>query len=166
MLSCDSAYLDFHFKKNVYEVANLSVYPKIQKSSMRNSSLIKSLKEIELVFNSPVPSTRRAVAVTSVVRVPITLRQSFICKFFRKYYAYCQILSYKTMYIFVYVFLLRNEILFKSSFFQKFISQQPLIRKHSYLDHRYPEGPAFIPWLLIPGTMPRGGAKGQNLGHL
>ena len=29
--------------------------------------------------------------------------------------------------------------------FQKFISRQPLIRKHSYLDHRYPGGPAFIP---------------------
>ena len=25
------------------------------------------------------------------------------------------------------------------------ISQQPLIRKHSYLDHRYPGGSAFIP---------------------
>ena len=32
------------------------------------------------------------------------------------------------------------------------ISQQPLIRKHSYLDHRYPG--AFIPWLLTPGSMP------------
>ena len=46
------------------------------------------------------------------------------------------------------------------------ISHKPLIRKHSYLDHRYPEGSAFIPWLLTPGSMPRGGARGQNLGHL
>ena len=50
--------------------------------------------------------------------------------------------------------------------FQKFISRQPLIRKLSYLDHRYPGGPAFIPYLLTPGLMPRGGARGQNLGHL
>ena len=46
------------------------------------------------------------------------------------------------------------------------ISHQPLIRKHSYLNHRYPGGSAFIPWLLTPGSMPRGGARGQNLGHL
>ena len=46
------------------------------------------------------------------------------------------------------------------------ISHQPLIRKHSYLDHRYPVGSAFIPWLLTPGSMPRVGARGQNLGHL
>ena len=50
--------------------------------------------------------------------------------------------------------------------FQKFISRQPLIRKHSYLDHRYPGGLAFIPWFLAPGLMPLGGARGQNLGHL
>ena len=56
------------------------------------------------------------------------------------------------------------------SFMLKFlkwgISHQPLIRKHSYLDHRYPGGSALIPWLLTPGPMPRGGARGQNLGHL
>ena len=46
------------------------------------------------------------------------------------------------------------------------ISPQPLIRKHSYLDYRYPGGSAFIPWLLTQGSMPRGGARGQNLGHL
>ena len=46
------------------------------------------------------------------------------------------------------------------------ISHQPLIRKHSYLDHRYPGGSAFIPWRLTPGSMPRGGARGQKLGHL
>ena len=35
------------------------------------------------------------------------------------------------------------------------ISHQPLIRKHSYLDHRS----AFIPWLLTQGFIPRGGSK-------
>ena len=30
-------------------------------------------------------------------------------------------------------------------FLKRDISHQPLIRKHSYLDHRYPEGSAFIP---------------------
>ena len=75
-------------------------------------------------FSSPVRSTRRAIAVTPIVRIrvricvciPVTLRPSFILKF---------------------------------------ISQQPLIRKHSYLDYRYPGGPAFIPWFLTPGLMPR-----------
>ena len=43
---------------------------------------------------------------------------------------------------------------------------QPLIRKHSYLDHRYPRGSAYIPRLVTPGSMPQGGARGQNLGHL
>ena len=46
------------------------------------------------------------------------------------------------------------------------IPHEPLIRKHSYLDHRYPGGSAFIPWLLTPGSMPQVGARGQNLGHL
>ena len=46
------------------------------------------------------------------------------------------------------------------------ISHQPLIRKHSYLDHRYSGGSAFIPCLLTLGSMPQGGARGQNLGHL
>ena len=36
----------------------------------------------------------------------------------------------------------------------------------SYLDHRYPEGSAFIPRLVTPGSMPQGGARGQNLEHL
>ena len=56
------------------------------------------------------------------------------------------------------------------SFMLKFlnwgISQQPLIRKHSYLDHRYPGGSAFIPRLVAPGSMPQGGARCQKLGHL
>ena len=45
------------------------------------------------------------------------------------------------------------------------ISHEPLIRKHSYLDHRYPGGSSFIPWLLTPGSMPQVGARGQKLGH-
>ena len=40
------------------------------------------------------------------------------------------------------------------------ISHQPLIRKHSYLDHRYPGGLVFIPWLLTPGSMSQGGVRG------
>ena len=34
------------------------------------------------------------------------------------------------------------------------VSQQPP-RKHSYLDHRYPGGSAFISWLVTPGSMPQ-----------
>ena len=45
------------------------------------------------------------------------------------------------------------------------ISHQPLARKYSYLDHRYPGGSAFIPLLQTPRSMPQGGARGQNLGH-
>ena len=45
-------------------------------------------------------------------------------------------------------------------------SHQPLIRKHSYLDNRFPRGSAFIPRLLTPGSMFRGGARGKKLGHL
>ena len=58
----------------------------------------------------------------------------------------------------------------RQSFALKFlkwcISQQLLIRKHSYLDHSYPGGFAVTPWPRTPGSMPRGGAIGQNLGHL
>ena len=43
------------------------------------------------------------------------------------------------------------------------ISQQPLIRKHSYLDHRYPGGSAFSLWLLSPGSMPQGWARSQKV---
>ena len=46
------------------------------------------------------------------------------------------------------------------------ISHQPLTRKHSYLDHWYLGGSAFIPCLLTQGFMPRGEARGQNLGHV
>ena len=34
------------------------------------------------------------------------------------------------------------------------------------LDHRYLVGFAFIPWHRILGTVPRGGARVQNPGHL
>ena len=50
-----------------------------------------------------------------------------------------------------FVELLQNFMLM---FLKWVISQQPLIRKHSYLDHRYPGGLAFIPWLLPPRSMP------------
>ena len=33
-------------------------------------------------------------------------------------------------------------------------------RKHSYLDHRYPVGLAFIPWHRAPGSRPGGGVGG------
>ena len=39
------------------------------------------------------------------------------------------------------------------------ISHQPLIRKHSYLDPRYPGMSAFIQWHLTPASMPQGGAR-------
>ena len=42
------------------------------------------------------------------------------------------------------------------------ISHQPLIRKHFYLEHRYPGGSAFSPWLLTPGSMPPGGSKSRT----
>ena len=51
---------------------------------------------------------------------------------------------------------------FTLKFFKWGISHQPLIRKHSYLDHRYLGGSAFIPWLLTPVSMLRGGARGQK----
>ena len=44
------------------------------------------------------------------------------------------------------------------------IFHQPLIRKHSYLDHRYPGGSAFIPGLLTLRSLPQGGTRCQNLG--
>ena len=55
---------------------------------------------------------------------------------------------------------------FASKFLKWCISQQLLIRKHTYLDHSYPGGLAVTPWSWTPGSMPRGGAIGQNLGHL
>ena len=56
------------------------------------SGLSKGLSR-RLLFSSPVRSTRRAIVVTPVVRVhvlvPVTLRQSFICKFFKSSYLHC-----------------------------------------------------------------------------
>ena len=51
---------------------------------------------------------------------------------------------------------------FSLKFLKLGISHQQLIRKHSYLDHRYPGGSAFIPWLLTPGSIPRGGARSKS----
>ena len=39
-------------------------------------------------------------------------------------------------------------------------SRSPYLDKHSYLDHRYPVGLAFIPWHRAPGSRPGGGAGG------
>ena len=54
---------------------------------------------------------------------------------------------------------------FSLKYSQMGVSEQPLIRKHSYLSHGYLRGSAYIPWILAPGSMPWGGAGGQNLGH-
>ena len=51
-------------------------------------------------------------------------------------------------------------------FFQKFISRQPFIRKHCYLDHSYPGGLAFFQDSLTQGPCQGCGARGQNIGHL
>ena len=48
---------------------------------------------------------------------------------------------------------------------QMSISQQPLIRKHSYLGHGYLRGSAYNWWILAPGSLPQGGARGENQGH-
>ena len=58
------------------------------------------------------------------------------------------------------------SVLIPVKVFEKSISLQPLIREYSYLDHRYPVGLAFIPRHRTPGSMPGGGARGQNLVHL
>ena len=59
--------------------------------------------------------------------------------------------------LFVHVSIPFVELL--QSFMLKFlnwgISQQPLIRKHSYLDHRYPGGSASIPRLVARGQKTR-----------
>ena len=41
-----------------------------------------------------------------------------------------------------------------------------MVRNYSYLDHRYPIGFALYPSLRAPGSMPGGGGRDQNLGHL
>ena len=39
------------------------------------------------------------------------------------------------------------------------VSHEPLISKHSYLNHMYLGGSAFIPWLLTQGPCPRVGLE-------
>ena len=63
-----------------------------------------------------------------------------------------------------------GHLYFGSNFWFKFlwwcISHEPMIRNHSYFNHRYPIGFAFFSVSSDPGSMPGGGARGQNLGHL
>ena len=47
-----------------------------------------------------------------------------------------------------------------------YISHEPMIRNHSYLDHTYPVWFVLFPMVQTPGFVPRGGARGQNLCHL
>ena len=88
----------------------------------------------------------------------------FVFPFVRPY-VHLYVCSYVCSY-----FLSSRKWNLEQSFMLKFlmwgISHQPLIIKHSYLDNRYPGESAFIPWLLTVGSMPQGGARGQNLGHL
>ena len=55
---------------------------------------------------------------------------------------------------------------FMSKFLLKFlwwcISHEPMIKNHSYFNHRV----CFVSVCSDPGSMPGGGARGQNLGHL
>ena len=46
---------------------------------------------------------------------------------------------------------------------KKSITLQPLIRKHSHLDHRCPVGLAYIPLHRTQGSIPGVAARGQNL---
>ena len=55
---------------------------------------------------------------------------------------------------------------FASKFLKWCISQQLLTRKHSYLDYSYLGGLALTLLPQTPGSVPMGGARGQNLGHL
>ena len=64
----------------------------------------------------------------------------------------------------------RSFVEFMSKFWLTFllwcVSHEPTIRNCSYLDHRYPIGFALFPCVRTPRSMPEGGARGQNLGHL
>ena len=46
------------------------------------------------------------------------------------------------------------------------VKMSKFIRNHSYLDYRYPIGLALFLCVWTPGSMPGGGARVQNLGHL
>ena len=135
-----------HYRKYFAIILNSAVYLSSAKVSMFHT-LVPLLDDIakgsnstdvgtirfrlfsNVVFSWPVRSTRRAIVVSPVVCVCVRVR-------------------------------VRVPVTLRQSFkrqgFQKFISRQPLIRKHSYLDQRYPRGPAFIPWVLTPETMPPG----------
>ena len=112
-----------------YEVSFFTTYLNTEdkKLSYTEKMIQSSYTEwVKNLFSSPIRSTRRAIVVTPVVRVrvPVTLRQSFICKFFKSSYL------------------------------------------NSHSSEAFIFGAAFIPWLLTPGLMPRGGAGGQKLEHL
>ena len=50
-------------------------------------------------------------------------------------------------------------------FFYEHVSGQPLIRKHSALDHRYMGSFNFVRWHHTSGSIAMGGARGQKLVH-
>ena len=62
-----------------------------------------------------------------------------------------------------------GHLYFGSKFWFKFhwlcISHEPMIRNHSYFNHRYPIGFASFLSVRTLGPCP-GGARGQNLGHV
>ena len=59
---------------------------------------------------------------------------------------------------------------FMSKFLLKFlwwcISHEPMIKNHSYFNHRYLIGFALFLCVRTLGPCPGDGARGQNLGHL
>ena len=50
--------------------------------------------------------------------------------------------------------------------FDEYVSGQPLIRKHSDLDHRYMGRFNFVRWHHTSWSFPMGGARGQKLVYL
>ena len=54
------------------------------------------------------------------------------------------------------------HIYYAMQIFNDHVSGQPLMRKHSDLDHRYMEKFNFVLWHLILGTFSGDGARGQN----
>ena len=65
-----------------------------------------------------------------------------------------------------------GHLYFGSKFWFKFdwwctcISHEPMIRNHSYFNHRYPIGFALFLSVRTLGPCPGVGARGQNLGHI
>ena len=82
--------------------------------------------DICLVQLAQLREVHRAIAVTLVVHVPVPVRIP-----------------------------LRFTLAFKFSI-SPYLDIQPLIRKHSYLEHRF----RFLPWYQSPGIRPGGGAGG------